>query len=219
MFAKDGTEEILEEGVPDADAVISFRKLKTDFKSYEAKRNLSNGYDLFLTDDRIVKGLPRILGKAFYGRNRVPFPVPLGRCGKDVAKMKRMIARARDSTFLTLNIGHCCAVKAGRTSMSADALTANVMAVVEEALRCIPGGARNVRSVHVKTVDSIALPIFEAAIKADVTDEAGDKAASARSSTAKGKPSSSDSRGRKSSGKSKPVATGARAKRARTVKA
>ncbi len=63
--------QLLEEkGVDQVSEVIPLRQLKVEFKQYEAKVKLSNRFDKFLADDRIIRLLPKFLGKPFYGRKR-----------------------------------------------------------------------------------------------------------------------------------------------------
>jgi ribosome biogenesis protein UTP30 len=50
--------------------VVPLKSLKTEYKPYEAKRNLANAYDIFLADARIVRLLPTYLGKHFYGKKK-----------------------------------------------------------------------------------------------------------------------------------------------------
>ena len=50
--------------------VIPLKALKLEYQPYEAKRNLSNMYDIYLADARIMRLLPPLLGKHFYGRKR-----------------------------------------------------------------------------------------------------------------------------------------------------
>ena len=50
--------------------VIPVAKLKTHYKTYESKRQLSASYDVFLTDKRIYQMLPRLLGKKFFEKKK-----------------------------------------------------------------------------------------------------------------------------------------------------
>ena len=50
--------------------IIPITKLKTNFKSFEAKRQLSASYDLFLADRRLYQMLPRLLGKKFFEKKK-----------------------------------------------------------------------------------------------------------------------------------------------------
>jgi len=45
-------------------------KLKTNYKSYELKRKLSDSYDLFLADKRLYHKLPHLLGKKFFEKKK-----------------------------------------------------------------------------------------------------------------------------------------------------
>lgn len=50
--------------------IIPIAKLKTNYKSYELKRRLSQSYDVFLTDKRLYHMLPRLLGKKFFEKKK-----------------------------------------------------------------------------------------------------------------------------------------------------
>jgi ribosome biogenesis protein UTP30 len=57
--------------------VVGVSKLKAKFKPYEAKRQLCASFDLFLTDDRVMAVLPRLLGKSFFEKKKLPIPITL----------------------------------------------------------------------------------------------------------------------------------------------
>jgi ribosome biogenesis protein UTP30 len=61
---------ILQHNVKNIAKVVGIQKLKTKFKSYEEKRALCDSYDLFIADERIIEILPRLLGKAFFKKNK-----------------------------------------------------------------------------------------------------------------------------------------------------
>jgi Ribosomal protein L1p/L10e family len=67
-------------------------------------------------------------------------------------------------------------VKVGRTGFTPKQLTANVTKVLEQLPKYLPGGAAAVKAVHLKTHDSVALPIFAslpcAAANSDGAEEA-----------------------------------------------
>jgi len=50
--------------------VIGVTKLKKKYKPYEAKRQLCNSYDIFLSDDRVIPILPKLIGKSFYEKKK-----------------------------------------------------------------------------------------------------------------------------------------------------
>jgi ribosome biogenesis protein UTP30 len=61
--------------IPCIAKVIGFDKLKRNFKQYKDKRTLVKDYDAFLSDLRIYKMLPEVLGKEFYQQKMYPVPI------------------------------------------------------------------------------------------------------------------------------------------------
>ena len=60
-----------DQGVKDRiSQVIALRELKVEYKQYEAKTALAMKFDKFLVDERIVRLVPKFLGKPFYKRKR-----------------------------------------------------------------------------------------------------------------------------------------------------
>lgn len=57
-------------GVDNITQVISLRELKVEYKPFEAKKALCQKFDIFLVDDRIVRLVPKFLGKPFYSKKR-----------------------------------------------------------------------------------------------------------------------------------------------------
>jgi len=55
--------------------VISYDKLKRNYKQYQDKRALLKEYDAFLADLRIYKMLPECLGNEFYTHKKYPAPI------------------------------------------------------------------------------------------------------------------------------------------------
>lgn len=54
--------------------VLSVAKLRRDYKEFEAKRQLSESYDLFLADNRVLPLLPKLLGKSFFRKKKCAPP-------------------------------------------------------------------------------------------------------------------------------------------------
>nr|POE75109.1 putative ribosome biogenesis protein c8f11.04 [Quercus suber] len=182
--------------------VIGLEKLKARYKSYESRRQLFAEYDIFLADDRVITYLPKVLGKVFYksGAKR-PIPVTLEgrRQSKDEQGNKRRklseggskaikdeikpadagreIERTLGSALVHLSPSVTTAVKVGKAEMEPAQLQANVEAVVRAlADRSVPQKWRNVRSIHIKGPNTVALPIWMTdelwADEEDVLDEA-----------------------------------------------
>ncbi|PHT70258.1 hypothetical protein T459_25362 [Capsicum annuum] len=49
---------------------MKLSKLKSEYKSFEEKKELYDSYELFLADKRVVSLLPGLLGKPFYKKKR-----------------------------------------------------------------------------------------------------------------------------------------------------
>jgi ribosome biogenesis protein UTP30 len=81
VFSKDPARELKDQlaslKVPCIAKVIGVSKLKKNFKQYKDKRQLLSDYDLFLSDIRVYKMLPELLGKEFYAKKRYPCPLKL----------------------------------------------------------------------------------------------------------------------------------------------
>ncbi|KND01148.1 uncharacterized protein SPPG_04240 [Spizellomyces punctatus DAOM BR117] len=135
--------------------VMGISKLRAKFKPYEAKRQLCASYDLFLADERVIPLLPSLIGKTFFAKKKHPAPVDLTK--NDLAGE---IQSALHSTYLITNNGVCNAVKIGTTRFDEEQLIENVMQAVSEIAKKIPKKWNNILSIHLKTTDSIALPIF-----------------------------------------------------------
>lgn len=70
VFVKDPArafkDEIEDLKIPTIAKVIGFDKLRRNYKQYKDRRVLLKDYDSFLSDLRIYKMLPEVLGKEFY---------------------------------------------------------------------------------------------------------------------------------------------------------
>jgi ribosome biogenesis protein UTP30 len=166
--------------------VIGLTKLKSKYKSFEARRQLLGEYDVFLADDRIITHLPQVLGKVFYkGGSKRPVPVSLeGRKqnfdeqgnkrrkiaegGTKVVKeevqpahVAKEIERALSSALVHLAPSTTTAVKVGKSSMKPQQIQDNIEAVTEALVeKYVPQKWNNVRAVHMKGPNTIALPIW-----------------------------------------------------------
>ncbi|MCD7457333.1 hypothetical protein HAX54_034883 [Datura stramonium] len=139
--------------------VLKFSKLKAEYKSFEAKRDLYGSYEVFLADKRVIHLLPSLLGKQFYKKKRkVPVPVDL----RGNSSWKEEIERAYSSTLLCLGNGTCSVLKIGRGGMESGQVIENVLAAIEGIVGFVPKKLTGVRAFHLKFSDSLALPVYEA---------------------------------------------------------
>lgn len=166
--------------------IIGISKLKARYKSFESRRQLLAEHDIFLADSRIVTMLPNILGKTFYKGPKRPMPVnfeppkpkdPITgkrrrksgsgasaespRAVASPTAFAQEIKRALLSTQIHLSPSPTTAVRVGLASFTPEQLAANVEMVVNGMVeRFVTKGWRNVRSVHIKGPNTLALPIW-----------------------------------------------------------
>ncbi|NXN91238.1 RL1D1 protein, partial [Rhinopomastus cyanomelas] len=149
---------LLQNGVRSVSQIISYKTLKKEYKLFEAKRRLLNRFDLFLSDDRIRRLLPSHLGKHFYERKKVPLSVNLK--AKNLAK--ELHKYIQGTTLPVTNKGCSYTARVGHTGMKADEILENIMAAAEVIAKKLPKNWKNVKILHLKTMKSVALPIFTA---------------------------------------------------------
>ncbi|XP_005420559.2 ribosomal L1 domain-containing protein 1 [Geospiza fortis] len=127
---------------------------------FEAKRRLLNSFDLFLSDDRIRRLLPSHLGKHFYEKKKAPLSVNLK--AKDLAK--ELEKHIQGTTLPVNNKGCCYTTRIGHTGMKVDEILENIIAAAKVIGDKLPKKWKNVKILHLKTLKSVALPIFTADI-------------------------------------------------------
>ncbi|KZV43142.1 hypothetical protein F511_07957 [Dorcoceras hygrometricum] len=137
--------------------VLKISKLKTNYKPFEAKRKLCDSYDLFLVDKRVVHLLPKLIGKEFFKKKKLPLGVDLSK-----KNLKHQVERALGSALLYMGTGTCCVMKVGKVSMEKDEVVDNVYDAIVGAIEKVPKKWNGVRSLHLKFYDSVALPIYQA---------------------------------------------------------
>ncbi|XP_006654770.1 ribosomal L1 domain-containing protein 1-like [Oryza brachyantha] len=136
--------------------VIPLSTLRTDYRPYESRRRLAASHDLFIADRAVLPLLPRVLGKAFYSTKKAPIAVDFARTG-----WPEQVRKVMNSTLLYLRSGTCSGIKVGRLDMKEEDIVDNVMAAVAAAVEKVPKKWANVRALHLKAVDSVALPIYQ----------------------------------------------------------
>uniref|UniRef100_A0A8C3XFZ8 Ribosomal L1 domain containing 1 n=1 Tax=Cyanoderma ruficeps TaxID=181631 RepID=A0A8C3XFZ8_9PASS len=151
---------LLRNGIRSISRIISYKTLKKEYKMFEAKRRLVNSFDLFLSDDRIRRLLPSHLGRHFYEKKKAPLSVNLK--AKDLAKE---LEKHIQGTVLPVNNKGCCyTTRIGHTGMKVDEILENIIAAAKVIGDKLPKKWKNVKILHLKTLKSVALPIFTANI-------------------------------------------------------
>jgi ribosome biogenesis protein UTP30 len=165
--------------------IIGYSKLKARYHSFESRRQLLSEHDVFLADDRIITRLPGTLGKVFYkGTAKRPIPIQIAQEsrieGKRVKPPKQKapveekhasvagptivakeIEKALNSVPVSLKPGTSLSVRVGNTKLTPQQLADNVGVVARGIIeRHVVKGWRNVKSIHIKSPNSAALPIW-----------------------------------------------------------
>lgn len=137
--------------------VVKVSKLKTNYKPFEAKRKLCDSYDLFLVDKRVVHLLPKLIGKQFFKKKKLPLGVDLGK-----KNLKLKVEMALGSALMYVRSGTCCVMKVGKVEMEKNEIVDNVFDAIKGAVDRVSKKWDGVRSLHLKFSDSVALPIYQA---------------------------------------------------------
>lgn len=160
--------------------IIGLSKLLARYKSYEQRRQLLAEHDVFLADDRIVSRLPKVLGKVFYkGTAKRPIPINIAPKESSTEKNKKVPKEEREAAVasptvvakeiekalacvpVTLSPGYNIAVRVGLDSFTPEQLQDNVTAAASAIIqKHVVSGWKNVKSVHIKSPTSLALPVW-----------------------------------------------------------
>ncbi|XP_041431367.1 ribosomal L1 domain containing 1 L homeolog isoform X2 [Xenopus laevis] len=147
---------LAQHGIKQINEVIALKRLKKEYKPYEAKRRLLASFDLFLSDARIRRFLPSLLGKHFYKAKREPQSVNL-KSNHLAAVLNRFV----QGTQLHINNKGCCySIRVGHTDMKVGDIVENAVAVAKVLAEKLPMKWKNVKILHLKTQTSVSLPIF-----------------------------------------------------------
>ncbi|EEH42260.1 uncharacterized protein PADG_07080 [Paracoccidioides brasiliensis Pb18] len=165
--------------------IIGYTKLKTRYQSFESRRQLLSEHDVFLADDRIIMRLVQTLGKIFYKSSKRPIPIRIAEVqkvgGKRVKKEDRkrpptdekysavasaaVVAKEIEKTLASVPVHLASAattsVRVGWANFVPEKLVENVEAVVQGlAEKFISKGWRNIKSLHLKGANTMAMPIW-----------------------------------------------------------
>lgn len=170
--------------------MLGLSKLKARYKSFESRRQLLAEHDIFLADTRIITFLPNILGKTFYkAGSKRPVPVtlepsksgqrepatkkalPAAKAESSNSKIARSIAtpaqvaheieRTLSCAQVHLSPAATTSVRVGLASFTTEQVAENVEALVNGMVeKFITKKWRNVRAIHIKGPNTMALPIW-----------------------------------------------------------
>lgn len=162
VISKDPTDELKEKllstPVAGITKVLAVGKLKKNYHEFGKRRELVNRYDAFFCDDRVVTMMPKLCGKVFFDRKKLPVPV---RVTGSAAVVAKEITKARDSTYMIVGAGQTIAVRIGKNNMTPQQITDNVYAVLSTAIDNIPKKWKAVGSLYLQATGTVALPLYK----------------------------------------------------------
>lgn len=163
--------------------VISLDQVKKNYKAVHDKRTLLREYTHFLCDSSVAHHLNNLLGTVFSARNNNPIPIDMS----NISKLESIVNKGvHQSTYMHLR-GQNITIRLGHTGMTEKEVVANIVSGVHEALAKIFPGKKpsqeleGVQSLHLKTSDSAALPLYSATTS-EVTAFASSKLTAGKSS-------------------------------------
>ncbi|PKU85526.1 ribosomal L1 domain-containing protein 1-like [Dendrobium catenatum] len=116
------------------------------------------GGELLFVDRRIARLLRSFDKKGKNKKSKRSMPVEVDFTRK---VWPEYVRRVCFSTVLNLGSGTCCGIRVGRASQGSDEIVDNLMAAVDGAVQNVPRKWSSVKGFHLKTSESLALPIYE----------------------------------------------------------
>uniref|UniRef100_T1JM66 Ribosomal protein L1 n=1 Tax=Strigamia maritima TaxID=126957 RepID=T1JM66_STRMM len=123
--------------------IIPTHVVRTEHNTFQAKRNLSVNFDKFIADERIKMSLPTLLGKWFTEKQKLPIPISFTK-----STTKAQIEKA---------MSH---VNVANDSMKMSETVSNILDLVNQLARKLPGGWANVKSIFLSTVVKPSIPVY-----------------------------------------------------------
>ncbi|OQR96107.1 hypothetical protein ACHHYP_17033 [Achlya hypogyna] len=162
LFVKDADlkrikEALKKDPVPAITKVMGLKKIKEQFTDAKERRELYLSYATFLVDERVLTTLKTLLGKGFFDAKKQPFAVQVS--------MRNVGAHVRQvltGTTMVLSTGPCINVKVAHHKMPNADIVDNVMDATELVVAQIGKKWKNVKSLSIKTAESVALPVYGA---------------------------------------------------------
>ncbi|GAB1602371.1 ribosomal L1 domain-containing protein 1-like [Argonauta hians] len=151
-------ELLAEKNITCVSEIITLKTLYLEYRPVEAKRKLCNKFDLFLADRSIFGPLPRILGRDFFRRKRIPVKIDL----KSKTLKEDIDSAVNDSYMVITGRGSCCMAHVANSTMTEEQVCENIVAAVNNFCQSLPSGCENIKNIFIKTDNSTAIPIYMA---------------------------------------------------------
>ncbi|KAH7650492.1 hypothetical protein FG379_003564 [Cryptosporidium bovis] len=141
--------------------VIGVGKLSKKFNTYKDRRELCSGYDLFLSDDRIVEKLPKLLGSYFIKTNKMPVALKLRE-----STLKNTLELALSSTFMSIRKGKSIGLRVARMDMNNDEIVENIQNTIKQVFNFFMDRQKNknwaneIECLYIQSTDTLSIPIW-----------------------------------------------------------
>lgn len=179
-----------EKGSPTEDIfnqIYSLTKLRTLAKDPRKLKKMSKEFDVIVSDVRVFKFLPEVLGEIFYRKNKkLPFMIQMAMPdpnahlvkSKKSSKLKdercdpryiksQIKSIVKNTYFIPSANGTCLSIKVGFSNWPTNHILQNIDDVLRYLVlpKYAPVGGvlrkiENIKSLHVKTSESASLPIY-----------------------------------------------------------
>lgn len=145
-----------DKGINNIKTILPYYQLRTEYEEYELKRRLVELYDVFLVDGRISGKVTRTLGKIFYQKRKLPVPIKFRE-----QNLKETIQKALLRTALHIHPkGDSFIVQVCHAGMTEKQKIDNFWSVIQGLEKEFPGRWENVRSLHLKGSNTMAVPVY-----------------------------------------------------------
>ena len=180
LFMKDPVDRAVKDEIAEAapegfGKVMGYKKLMKNYNEFKRKRELLASYDLFFSDIRIFKMLPKCLGKPFIDAKKYPCPIKLHKApaGEDEEtwSLKAALGGVFKQTYFQMGNGPNYAVKVARVSMNLRECVANVLMGIYRVIpHILVRGVKHtkVQQISLKTKSSLELPVFNHLMKSEI---------------------------------------------------
>ncbi|KAI8976042.1 ribosomal protein L1/ribosomal biogenesis protein [Pilobolus umbonatus] len=137
--------------------VIDVKHFKKLYRSPEAQLKLMEEFDMFMADRYTRTKLSKIFSKEMHKKRREPIPIDLRK-----TDLQKEVLRAAKSTYMNFQSGSCYAVRIATTGQSEQIAFENFMGAYKKIAMATPGKERAIRSLQIKTANSVSLPVYDA---------------------------------------------------------
>lgn len=153
---------------------ISYSDLKLEYSQFEQKRNLAKRFDNFICDKSLYMGLKKVLGRTFYEMKKYPFAINLSSENNekiDENEIKSKIENIVNNVVFYMSKGPNYTVKVDYLYSDDKKLSEKVRNTIIYVLaHILKWGVsyESVKSITLKTNDSVELPIFNQLTKEEI---------------------------------------------------